>query len=97
MLECDLPPALISAAILRSLGQDLFAPPNVKGWDGGMSWITTNTLLTRYNDAATIVQGTTQQLAAADFARKPGGARRATNGTNRRNASTSAAWTWKKF
>ena len=37
--------------MLRQLGQDLFAPPNVKGWDGGVTWITTNTLLTRYNDA----------------------------------------------
>src|SRR5208282_2484312 len=61
MLQCDLPPAFISAAITRSLGQDLFAPPNVKGWDGGITWITTNTLLERYNDAATLVQGTTQQ------------------------------------
>ena len=74
MLQCELPPAFISAAITRSLGQDLFAPPNVKGWDGGVTWITTNTLLERYNDAATLVQGTTQQLSAADFAQKPGGA-----------------------
>jgi uncharacterized protein (DUF1800 family) len=73
MLECDLPPALISWGMTRQLGQDLFAPPNVKGWDGGITWITTNTLLTRYNDAATLVQGTFPQLAAADFARKPGG------------------------
>jgi uncharacterized protein (DUF1800 family) len=71
-LQCDLPPGFISAAILRSLGQDLFAPPNVKGWDGGITWITTNTLLERYNDAATLVQGTTQQLSASDFALKPG-------------------------
>jgi len=74
MLESDLPPGFISAAILRTLGQDLFAPPNVKGWDGGITWITTNTLLERYNDAATLVQGTTQQLSASDFALKPGGA-----------------------
>lgn len=31
----------------RRLGQDLFDPPNVKGWAGGESWINTNTLLTR--------------------------------------------------
>jgi uncharacterized protein (DUF1800 family) len=74
MLECDLPPTFICWGITRSLGQDLFAPPNVKGWDGGVSWITTNTLLERYNDAATLVTGTTQQLSADDFARKPGGA-----------------------
>ena len=73
-LECDLPPALISAALIRGMGQDLFAPPNVKGWDGGLSWITTNTLLTRYNDAVTIVRGTTQELTAGDFALRPGGA-----------------------
>ncbi|HEY3760504.1 MAG TPA: DUF1800 domain-containing protein [Verrucomicrobiae bacterium] len=73
MLQCQLPPPFISTAILRGLGQDLLAPPNVKGWDGGMSWITTNTLLDRYNDATTIVNGTAQQLSPDDFARKPGG------------------------
>src|SRR5271154_3634441 len=74
MLECDLPPALISWGMTRQLGQDLFAPPNVKGWDGGVTWITTNTLLTRYNDAQALVEGTLPQLSAADFARKQGGA-----------------------
>jgi uncharacterized protein (DUF1800 family) len=29
------------------LGQDLFNPPNVKGWEGGTNWITTNTLVVR--------------------------------------------------
>ena len=31
----------------RRLGQDLFDPPNVKGWPGGTRWITTSTLLER--------------------------------------------------
>jgi uncharacterized protein (DUF1800 family) len=57
VLECDLPPTPICEGILRQLGQDLFAPPNVKGWDGGISWITTTTLLDRYNIAAILVQG----------------------------------------
>jgi uncharacterized protein (DUF1800 family) len=57
VLECDLPPPLICEGILRRLGQDLFVPPNVKGWDGGISWITTTTLLDRYNTAAILVQG----------------------------------------
>jgi uncharacterized protein (DUF1800 family) len=74
MLECDLPPTLVSYGMLRQLGQDLFAPPNVKGWDGGITWITTNTLLTRYNDAEALVQGSLPPLTAGDFARKPGGA-----------------------
>jgi len=36
---------------LRRMGQDLFAPPNVKGWDGGLAWVSTSTLLERYNFA----------------------------------------------
>jgi len=73
LLECQLPPPLISTAMLRQLGQDLFNPPNVKGWDGGVTWITTNTLLTRYNDAQALVRGTPPNLTAADFAPKAGG------------------------
>lgn len=33
--------------VLRQLGQDLFNPPNVKGWPGGELWINTNSLLAR--------------------------------------------------
>src|SRR5258707_10002971 len=57
MLERELPPALVCANFLTNLGQDLFAPPNVKGWDGGISWITTNNLLARYNQAEKLVYG----------------------------------------
>lgn len=32
----------------RRLGQDLFDPPNVKGWPGGTRWITAATLLNRW-------------------------------------------------
>jgi hypothetical protein len=39
------------------MGQIVFAPPNVKGWDGGKSWITTSTLLFRYNFANYLVNG----------------------------------------
>ena len=35
------------AVILRQLGQDLFNPPNVKGWPGGEAWLNTTTLLAR--------------------------------------------------
>lgn len=64
MLECELPPPLVSTNLLRSLGQDIFAPPNVKGWDGGLAWITTNNLLARYNEAAMLAQGD-KEIAAA--------------------------------
>lgn len=33
--------------VLSLLGQDMFDPPTVKGWDGGKSWIDTQTLLVR--------------------------------------------------
>ena len=34
---------------IAQLGQELFYPPNVKGWDGGRSWINSSTLLGRTN------------------------------------------------
>jgi hypothetical protein len=34
---------------LRNLGQGVFYPPNVKGWDGGAAWINSSTLLARAN------------------------------------------------
>src|SRR5205814_7939953 len=57
VLERELPPPMLCFTLTRNLGQDLFAPPNVKGWDGGLSWITTNNLLARYNEAAALVKG----------------------------------------
>jgi uncharacterized protein (DUF1800 family) len=56
-LETALPTKPMSLAILGSLGQDLFQPPNVKGWPGGITWITTSSLLDRYNFAAELVEG----------------------------------------
>ncbi|WP_226034157.1 DUF1800 domain-containing protein [Aquitalea palustris] len=35
------------AGLNRQLGQDVFNPPNVKGWPGGEVWINSATLLTR--------------------------------------------------
>lgn len=57
MLERDLPPVQLSTSALRQLGQDLLLPPNVKGWDGGLSWINTSNLINRYNYAAFLVLG----------------------------------------
>lgn len=37
------------AADMQSVGQGLFRPPNVKGWDGGRAWINSSTLLGRSN------------------------------------------------
>jgi uncharacterized protein (DUF1800 family) len=46
-LEVEPPEAQHLAIALRQLGQDLFAPPNVKGWLGGETWINSSTLLQR--------------------------------------------------
>ncbi len=35
------------AAQIRTLGENLFYPPNVKGWPGGTTWINSSTLLAR--------------------------------------------------
>ncbi len=51
-LECGLPSAPACTKVLSDLGQALFRPPNVKGWDGGRAWINASTLLQRYNLAA---------------------------------------------
>lgn len=37
------------ASRLEELGQGLFYPPSVKGWDGGRTWINSSTLLGRSN------------------------------------------------
>jgi uncharacterized protein (DUF1800 family) len=42
------------AAALEGLGQSLFYPPSVKGWDGGPAWLNGQTLLFRQNLALTL-------------------------------------------
>ncbi len=43
---------------LEEMGQALFAPPNVKGWPGGTSWLNTSTILARHNFAQAVAAGT---------------------------------------
>jgi hypothetical protein len=45
--------------MMQGLGQVPFDPPNVKGWAGGESWITTYTLLLRQQFLRRIVEATT--------------------------------------
>jgi uncharacterized protein (DUF1800 family) len=51
--------------ISAQLGQDLFQPPTVKGWEGGRLWITSATLLRRANYAAQLVFSDTYGQPAA--------------------------------
>lgn len=39
------------------MGQSLFQPPSVKGWDGGRSWINTATLFVRQNAVVDLLVG----------------------------------------
>jgi Protein of unknown function (DUF1800) len=55
---------LFGAEVLEATGQVLFAPPNVKGWDGGKAWLNSATLLARQNLAWHLVQGPGSPLAA---------------------------------
>ena len=45
-----LPPGL-ALPLAAELGQNLFLPPSVKGWDGGTAWINSATLIRRSNTA----------------------------------------------
>ncbi len=58
-LEClDPPPStLLLAEWITRIGQDLFYPPNVGGWPGGRSWISTRGLIARINFATALVHG----------------------------------------
>ena len=49
-LDADLP------TLMGRMGQALFDPPNVKGWDGGAAWVSTNTMMERFNFASRVTQ-----------------------------------------
>ena len=59
MREIDAPPRSSRALIraMRGMGQRLFQPPSVAGWDGGRAWITTSTLFVRQNACAYLITG----------------------------------------
>jgi hypothetical protein len=57
LLDAPLPSPVVAQNAMRQMGQILFAPPNVKGWDGGKTWISTSTLLFRYNFANYLING----------------------------------------
>jgi uncharacterized protein (DUF1800 family) len=60
-LPIPLPDSNLVEFALRQMGQVPFFPPNVKGWDGGKSWINTATLTFRYKLAHQLVDSTNPQ------------------------------------
>ncbi len=70
----------------RELGQDLFAPPNVKGWPGGEAWINSATLLRRKQLLERLFRGQEMRQIPVAMARdgeKAKGAGRLTDGRER--------------
>ncbi|WP_339730497.1 DUF1800 domain-containing protein [uncultured Gimesia sp.] len=51
------PQTMILADWMRKLGQDLFYPPNVGGWNGGRDWLRTSAIISRANFAAGLSRG----------------------------------------
>ena len=58
------------AVACAAMGQNLFAPPNVKGWPGGDAWINTSTLLARKQFLARIARA--DNFGAAPMTTAPG-------------------------
>ncbi len=55
------------------MGQELFNPPSVKGWDGGQAWINSRTLMARMGFTGELTgaltrRGTLTQIALGDLA-----------------------------
>ena len=48
-LNIDLPNDMILVFFLKEQGMDLFNQPNVKGWEGGKSWLTSQIYMQRNN------------------------------------------------
>ncbi len=59
---------LLVADDLMQLGQGLFYPPNVKGWDGGRAWINSSTLLGRANVVRRLVHDDGTRFGGEDLA-----------------------------
>jgi hypothetical protein len=52
---------------LREVGQALFYPPNVKGWDGGRAWVNSSTLVGRANLVYQLIRDEKTRFASGSF------------------------------
>jgi uncharacterized protein (DUF1800 family) len=52
------PPQQYLVRPMDAMGQALFSPPNVKGWPGAQSWLSTATVLARQNFGQKVAMGT---------------------------------------
>jgi uncharacterized protein (DUF1800 family) len=61
------------ALVVAGLGQNLFSPPNVRGWPGGEAWVNSSTLLARKQFAERIFRADEMPQGAAGRIGRPGG------------------------
>jgi len=79
----DLRPAVFACA---ALGQNLFSPPNVKGWPGGEAWIDSSTLLARQQFIDRVFRGS-DPMATTVAMRTPAPASRPTCSSSSRSGT----------
>ncbi|MSQ52383.1 MAG: DUF1800 domain-containing protein [Betaproteobacteria bacterium] len=96
MRQFDIPvsDAMPLALLMAGLGQNLFSPPNVKGWPGGTRWINSSTLLARKQFIERLFNGddagatvAAQRNGFGDFAAAKGFARMAVETRERMSKS----------
>lgn len=58
LLALDVTATPSLAQVTAAMGQELFNPPNVKGWPGGRDWISSGTLAVRYHLPEALFDGT---------------------------------------
>ncbi len=66
MLKATATPHRVILGAMSLMEQTLFNPPTVAGWDGGLNWINTATLLVRYNFANGLVSSRGGPVATFD-------------------------------
>ncbi|MDP6930426.1 MAG: DUF1800 domain-containing protein [Planctomycetota bacterium] len=81
-------------AAADAIGQHLFQPPNVKGWDGGAAWVTSSNLLSRYNITRALIAGQTVNSGSSS-SRRPSRSRGNASSRGRQSSSPSfSIYTW---
>lgn len=79
---------------LQRMGQEPMAPPSVKGWDGGPTWINTATLLARFNYVNRLIRTSPPKAAApAALGAMATPAMTAAPANNQPDSATFPAWT----
>ena len=78
-LGARIAPAEAARAASR-MGQSLFRPPSVKGWDGGRAWINAGTWLARHTFLARLAAAQVEpdELVEVDLGRRSASPRRST-------------------